>query len=1303
MPVICRMVAAGLACLLSAIAYAAGESFITLDYEEFSSSTATCIAQDDMGFIWAGSQDGLYRFDGKKTRHYVVGQTPLENIISAIYTDDTGLIWIGTEAGIFIYDNKADQISKFTVETDYGVNISCRVNVLSADSRGNLLVGTNGQGLFIYDRLAGNLMQHSRHASMIKALCCTGGDRLIVGSEEGTVSEFMADGTFIRTLYEDSKASEARNTDISALYAEGLSIWVGFGQKGFCHIDKESSASPDFLYPSGMSGALTVKSILPISENELLIGAQNGLFVFNAITAEFSIVGKTRDFPFFYNVNDLFKDRDGGIWVATQNNGLTYIYSPSNIFTGRLGTRENGLSTMVYTTSFCEDAKGNIWIGTLESGLMKVPMGQGIPRKTNIDIPNIKCLMADGDDIWIGSASDGIFVYNTVSGSMKNYHHNRFDQTSVSDNCINVLFKASNGRIYVGTEWGLGYFNRENGTFRLESRASNKTHVSDIFEDSGGNIWIATHNEGVYRVGLDGKNWKSFQNAQNIPGIFTNHIHEDFGGRVWIATSSGLCWFDSDSSSFHTEEYFSKFLKGKNILSIEQDYHGRLWLSLPFSLCCLDPESRAMMGTFDKSDGLQCHLFENNCSLRTSSGRMLFGGQDGYDEFNPMDFTFISGITGSGNGKVVITDIIVNNSPLGSTRNRRVSKPAYMTDAIKLSHSANSIAIDFSVFDYRSPDKIHYMYMLDGRDKEWTDAGNSPSAVFNNLKPGRYVFRARAYGINGLQKSGETSLSITILPPFYMTGWAFAIYTLVLAGMMSFVSAYLSKRRKQQSYAAMVDFYTNITHEIRTPLTLIKVPLEKILSSGDGNEQTRNYLGIIRKNTDNMLNLINQLLDYRKGEDENYRLHLESTNIVLLLSDIASRFSILAESEGKTLEFETDTDTAIYTFDREAMSKIVNNLLSNAVKYSNNLIKVTLVSEISCYRIKVFNDGAQIASDEKEKIFKMFYQVDNSKAGTGIGLPLARMLAEKHGGTVTVSSEKEGTVFEIYIPAQRQAAAEPATEKETFSLQETEDAADEENRYTILIVDDNDDLRALVAELLKGQYNVVQAGGGKEGMDILEKYPVDLILCDVVMPDMDGNEFCEYVKSDIRYANIPFVHISVNAKIEDKIKGLEYGADDYIEKPFSPDFLMSKIKTLLDNRKRLMSFYRGLPVVHPKQVSSITRNNVEFIRKLNEEIMANLSNEKYDVEMLAKNLYLSQSSLYRKMKSLLGMSPNEYLKDFRLQKAAEMLSSGKYLVSDVYALTGFSSVSYFSICFKKKFGVSATGYIESIKKGDSRK
>ncbi|MCM1176523.1 MAG: response regulator [Clostridium sp.] len=1292
-----------LACLLSIVSYAQWDSFIIRHEDGFPYMTARCVAQDNLGFIWIGMNDGLVRFDGERSRHYTLStEWQQENIVTALYADDNGLLWVGTESGLFVYDNRTDSIGKFTKETSYGVPIACRVNVLSSDGKGNVLVGTNGQGLFIYGSHDGSLRQESRHASMVKALCYVGDSHIVIGSEEGTISEMMLDGTWLRTLYADSKASRSRNTDITAMYADSSSVWVGFGQKGFCHIDLTDGCTPEFLYPSGTAGSLTVKSILHVAGDNLLIGAQNGLFVFNVTTREFSLVHEAQDFhqPFLYNVNSLYLDRGQGIWMATQNSGLNYIWRPDNLFRGRLGMDADGQSTFVYTTSFCEDGRGDIWIGTMDAGLMKIPAGKSVPQKTHLDISNINCLLADGDDIWIGSATDGIYVYNTVTGNVKNYRHSRLDPASVSDNCINALFRASNGRIYVGTEWGLGYFNRKTEAFRLEPRASNRTHVSDIHEDSKGNIWIATHNEGIYRVGLDGKNWTSFGQRPNIPGTVINDIYEDFEGRVWVGTSSGLCYFDRDSSRFFMDGYFKDVLGARNILSIEQDYRGNLWISMPSSLCCMNPDKKDILATFDKSDGMQCYMFEGNCSLRTSSGKMLFGGSDGYNEFDPADFTSaVTAVAGYSGNALLLTGISVNNEPLGygTSRKRCLQRPAYFTDGIRLDHSGNSISVDWSTLDYRRSGKISYDYILEGQDREWIKAGNATSAEFNNLNPGKYVFRVRAF--DNMHNIGETSLSISIMPPFYMTGWAFAMYVLLIAAFVAGISMYLSRRRKQESYEAKIDFYTNITHEIRTPLTLIKVPLEKIMSSGDGNEQTRSYLNVIKRNTDNMLNLINQLLDYRKGESEHYRLHPEKTDIAMLLNDISGRFKVLAESDGKKLELETDNVTAVYEVDPEAMSKIVNNLLSNAVKYAKSLIKVTLVTEEDCYRISVFNDGSHIASEEKEKIFKMFYQIDRSKAGTGIGLPLAKMLAEKHGGTVGVSSGKGGTEFGIYIPVKRQ-PKEPVKEPAGVPLPNLPDPGSRQ-RQTILIVDDNEDLRQLIAELLKEKYDIVQAGNGKEGIDVLENHVIDLILSDIVMPKMDGNEFCEFVKSDIRYSNIPFVHISVKSNLEDKIKGLEYGADDYIGKPFSPELLRSKIKTLLDNRKRLMEFYRGLPVVHPKQVSSITKGNVEFIQKLNSEIAANLSNDKYNVEMMAKNLYMSQSSLYRKMMSLLDMSPNEYIKDFRLKKAAEMLSSGKYLVGDIYALVGFNSVSYFSTCFKKKFGISATQYIESVKKGDA--
>ncbi len=936
-------------------------------------------------------------------------------------------------------------------------------------------------------------------------------------------------------------------------------------------------------------------------------------------------------------------------------------------------------------TAVAPDGKEGLWFGTQSGNLFRVGPSGRDPERMPVSFPDIRCLMADLPEIWIGTSSDGLFIYNTDSHQLKNYRYDRHDQSTISDNCINAIFKDSEGRIYIGTEWGLNYYNRSRGRFRFEPRSTNHSQIMGFFEDSKSNVWILTDNDGAFRVSTQGKGWEHYFKDWN-PRLTSNRIRcarEDGVGRVWLGTTNGLCVFSYESRSFSGMFQDGSFLDGKDILAIERDESGHLWVATDAEICCLDTENDEIAGILYPSDGLCSKHFNPNASAVLNGKSLLFGGIKGIDRIYSRNAIREMAQAATASGPR-ITEVRAGGKVWTDTR------------SLVLKHNVANIVINFSDLDYRHAGKTRFEYRMEGLGEGWSSA-SGPSAVFSKLPQGRHRFQVRTAGLpDEKAETGIAQLDIRILPPFYASIWAFLLYGLVAVALTQYIIQLYKKKNEEETYREKYDFFTAITHEVRTPLTLIKAPLEKIIDSGDGTSQTRDYLQIIRKSTNDLINLVNQFLDYRKNEDGHYVITKRPCNITVTTEDLVERFRPLAEAEQKQIELNLPDQPCSYEIDQDAYAKIINNLVSNAVKYAVSRVRVDLLTEKDGFRVLVGNDGPKIGAGDRERIFKMFFQASGSKAGTGIGLPLSRMLAQRHGGNLTVSPDSDLTTFALDIPGQREAIDLPAFELE---VQEgiPEPEKDHFPKPTILEVDDNEDLRHMVVEILREQYDVLQAGNGKEAIDILEENAVDLILCDVVMPEMDGYQLCEFVKADVRYSNIPFVLITAKTELENKVRGFDFGADDFIEKPFSPVLLLTKLKAILDNRRRMMEFYRGLPIVHPTQVSRVTKSNASFIIKLKEEMEKHLADESYNMVSMAESMFMSQSTLYRKVKSLTGVSPNEFVRDFRLQKAAEMLSTGDYLANEVYQKVGFNSVSYFSLCFKKKYGVSPVRYVESVK------
>ena len=605
------------------------------------------------------------------------------------------------------------------------------------------------------------------------------------------------------------------------------------------------------------------------------------------------------------------------------------------------------------------------------------------------------------------------------------------------------------------------------------------------------------------------------------------------------------------------------------------------------------------------------------------------------------------------------------------------------------------------------------MYMMEGLDNKWTDIGTHRTVSFINLSPGKYVFRVKNSNNDGVWNEQGTSVQIAILPPFWKSFVAKIIYLFLFLSVTSFIIRYYIKKikRKQQDkldefrkekereiYNSKIDFFTNMAHEIRTPISLIKAPLECIVNSGDGSPETKDNLSVIARNTDWLLELINQLLDFRKIEERNYNLEFIQVNVSQLLEDICYRFRSTAESRRLTLNLELPNEKIYAFLDKEAFTKIISNVLSNALKYAANIIDVKLSEETTpsgvFFEIIVCDDGVGVNEEMTERVFEPFFQIEEKNAngkqtGTGIGLAIAKQLVKRHDGDIFINKEsKVGCTFVIRLP---EALNGVDAEKENILVKQkftrlTDNRQIVPDRDTVLVVEDNKDLRKFLLKNLSQEYHVVIASEGREALAKLENHNVNLIVSDIMMPELDGLELSKIIKQEEQFSHIPIILLSAKTNIQTKVEGLEYGADAYIEKPFSITYLKAQINSLIENRKKILEKFSRSPII-PYVTIAHTYRDRSFLDKLNEIIEQNMSNEQFSIEKLATSMSMSQSNLQRKIKGLSGMVPSEYINVIKLKKSAELLKSGKYRINEVCFLVGFNSPSYFTKCFQKQFDI----------------
>ena len=717
------------------------------------------------------------------------------------------------------------------------------------------------------------------------------------------------------------------------------------------------------------------------------------------------------------------------------------------------------------------------------------------------------------------------------------------------------------------------------------------------------------------------------------------------------------------------------------------------------------------MKVYTTSNGLLGDQFNYRSSFETEDGTIYLGSIDGFVAFNPKTFSENKSLP-----SVVITDFLLFGKEVyvgdpGSPLEKSIT----FSDEIVLRANQNSFSFRVAALDFQAPKMSKIMYKLDGFDTDWLTVGESPIVTYSNLRYGNYIFKVKVSNSDGVWNEEGVSLKVQILPPFYLSICAYFIYALLIIGCSLYAVMYFKRRsnykhrrqmekfeqeKEREVYHAKIDFFTNVAHEIRTPLTLIKGPLENIILKKQVDAETREDLNVMKQNTERLLNLVNQLLDFRKTESQGFRLNFTECNVTEILKETHKRFTSLAKQKGLNFVLNVPEQDFYAHINQEAFTKIISNLLNNAVKYAESYVHISLevpdTDDDKSFRIRTDNDGVIIPDEMKEEIFKPFARFNEKEdgkvtTGTGIGLALSRSLAELHQGTLAMEKGERSNIFCLTLPIIQDMTITltPEVEVEMDKMKEApaEHIDKKDNRPTILVVEDNPDMLSFVVRQLSKEYMVLTATNGVEGLQLLDGNYVNLVVSDVVMPVMDGFELCKTIKSDLNYSHIPIILLTAKTNIQSKIEGMELGADAYIEKPFSVEYLQACASNLIQNREKLRRTFAKSPFVAANTMA-LTKADEEFIKKLNEVIQINYTNPEFSMDDMADNLNMSRSNFYRKIKGVLDLSPNEYLRLERLKRAAQLLKDGENRISEICYMVGFNSPSYFAKCFQKQFGVS---------------
>ena len=1293
-----------------------------------SHNTVWCVLQDSYDFMWFGTSDGLNCFDGKDFRifrsnsknKYSIGN----NFVQSLFEDDQRNIWVGTNKGLYLFDRKTEIFTHFEEKTEDGVLISSNVNKIIKSNTGSIWIATLGQGIFIYNPYTKKLVQNTLYSPFIWNLIKIPNGKIFAATKENGLICFDQKGKYIRSYIPPVNSKDGSgNIEISALCYLNNSLWFNVGTYGFYMLNLENGQMKSFTEENSSSGASNIRRIFVYSKNQLWVGGDNGLYLFDLTKNKFNRLDDPSNSKSLsdQSVYDITRDREGGMWVSTYFGGVNYLPKNLKPFEQYSPSFQSGSISGKAISEMCEDNIGNIWIATEDGGLnylntktQKAQIYKHLLAKNSISYHNIHSLLIDNNKLWIGTFSRGIDILDLKTKSFQNYQHQRDNSKSVCDNAIYALFRDSHGTIYVGTAWGLSKFDRATNSFSIVDEIGPMAHIYNILEDSRGYLWVATYNSGVFRLNYHTKKWNHYihnqADSRTISGNSVIELFLDVRHTVWLGTEGGgLCSFDYKTGNFTAFDPDNTLLPNTVIYAIEQDEFDNFWISTNSGLIRINPYTKKNRMVFTKTDGLQSNQFNFRSSLHARDGKMYFGGINGINTFYPKDFKQNQFMP-----KVRIIDFRLFNKEVNVTdEHSALSAPIYESKEITLKYNQNTFSLSFVALSYQAPDKNQYTYIMDGVDKNWNVAEkNNNTAYYTNLPPGKYTFRVKGSNNDGLWNQDATVITVNILPPFWKSGIANFFYLIIFASALFWLYKNwnlrqdrlhdehikeFKEKQEKESYLSKINFFTNLSHEIRTPLSLIKLPLERIINSGDGNEKTKSFLHTMDKNTEYLLNLINQLLDFRKTEEIEFQLHINLCNISELMRDVYVRFKQSAELKNTELKIILPEEDVMMGVDREAFNKMVSNLMSNALKYSTSKVEMELKLNENNFEVRISDDGKGITDTEKKKIFEPFYQSDNSKAGTGIGLALTRALAEKHNGTLKYEKGLTvGSIFIISIPVISTNSPQTSVQQKNIVFVDPEynknkpqsdpDIIKVDTGIKLLLVEDNVELLQLTFDYMQDNYMVYTATNGLEALAVLNEQNIDVVVSDIMMPLMDGFQLCESIKSNTQFCHIPVILLTAKTNIESKITGLEYGSDAYLEKPFSLEHLRTQINNLLNSRRKLKELFASSPLLSSVEIV-IAKKDIEYVERLNGEIEKHLLDVNFSIDTLSEFMNMSRSNFYRKLKSISGMSPNDYLKMIRLKKAAELLLSQDYRINEVYEKVGFSSSSYFAKCFKEQFGI----------------
>lgn len=1234
-------------------------------------NSVSCFSQDNDGFLWIGTRDGICRFDGSTFIRMgdVQERWQMNGVVEAVFLDDEGLLWFSTALGRGFYDPRAGTLSIIDIELDE------EVSVITQDGNGSLWFCSND--LYRYDKKTGAISTYPSKGFRFVSAATSSSGRFWCTCSDGRMMSYDS---------LTDKFKEEPFTGFQHIVPVSGDHFLASTSDGEVKlIDPHRRTSTTIFDCTDDAEGRYVTSLIERVPGEYWVGTRGGIYIYSEGEDAISHISHSDSERMSISssiVSSLFADREGNVWVGTYYSGLNLWRDTRSAYYLLYPTDDPGSMKGKIVRALTLH-NNEIWVGTEDGGLNSLTLGAS--RFIHHELPggpyNYQDILSVGDELWISTYGNGLIRYNPRTSTLVRKYRFGDDRNFRG-------FLTSSGDILVGTSSGLYRYVPTSDSFERVAVAG-RSSVTAFCEDFAGRIWVGTLGQGVLLLDRDLRQIGSVGRRMRVTSFF-----EDSSHRMWVTTEGGGVNIVDTASLELTRLTHRDGLPSNTTCSVTEDDDGMIWLSTIYGLYILDPADFRIVTSFSHKTQIESNLYTfgtvckyfDSVFMGTSGGMLSFTPSlmKSFHQDKTVYITSITGIVGSR-----LTEL---RAPGGSQAG---------PDRIVASYKdVSSLSIGFSCPNFSNILSSSYEYTFSSRRGTISSVTDGPYAVLSNIGYGRHTFTVSLVGSNAPEST--KSVEIVVRPPFMKSMAADVLSALFFLSMLTWIGFSIRRQRKEkrrlqieelerakqkEMYESKNAFFMNITHEVRTPLALIKMPLDRIIKSGKYSEKD---LLAIQANTDRLLDLTNQLLDIRKLEQNEEKLEFTRQDICDIVRRTCASFSVIAEEHGVALTVSVPDGGMEGMCARESIVKILSNLITNALKYGGDAVTVSLTAADGLAVMRVDSNGTRIPAEESERIFEKF--VHGGK-GTGLGLPLARALAELHEGRLYLDTSRlDVNSFVLELPLEHpESVVLPASEGTADSEPESYD----DSRRDILIVEDNQDFRLYLSEVLSSDFNVFTAANGRAALEKLAEHKIDLIVSDIMMPVMDGCELCNTVKSTVEYSHIPVILLTAAVGMETRIETLEVGADGYIEKPFPIELLQANIANLFKNRDIAYHRFSNSPLSHINGVST-NRMDEELMSRLHSLILDRMAENTLSLDELSSALNISNSTLFRKVKANTGMNVNEYIRLCRLKRAAELLASRQYRVNEVADMVGFSSSSYFAANFQKQFNISPSAFLRSL-------